>query len=235
LQLGIAFTLYSALVWQGLSLVRVAVPLPQSAKNAVLKLRGPAAAAAAIIAVTVASGAFVAGNDAGHAFNDWPFFAGRIIPEGLWDSALGLRNITENTATVQWDHRLLAYLSVGSVAVLHARIASVGSRNLPQAVRTAARVLGGLVVLQVILGVSTLVLFVPVSLGTAHQAGALALLTGAVNLLHTIRASHAAPTILGAVSGAAPVSFRAAALPIVALGACLVDASASETSPGPED
>jgi heme a synthase len=152
LQLGLAFTLYSALIWQGLSLVRAAtdtVPLQQSAKDAVARLRGPAALSTAIIAVTVASGAFVAGNDAGRAFNDWPFFAGRVIPEGIWDPALGARNFTENTATVQWDHRLLAYSSVAAVGLVHARIAQVGSRALPQAVRTAARVLGGLVVLQV--------------------------------------------------------------------------------------
>jgi heme a synthase len=267
LQLGLAFTLYSALVWQGLSLVRSArdvTPLPQAAKDAALKLRGTAALTTAVIAVTVASGAFVAGNDAGHAFNDWPFFAGRVIPEGIWSEQLGLRNFTENTATVQWDHRLLAYSTLGAVGLLHAQIARVGSRILPTSVRTAARILGGLAVaqvccgglddwfscsmlpsrvkaerslavysVQVVLGVSTLVLFVPVSLGAAHQAGALALLTGAVNLLHAVRAAANSPGLAGvpvAKMTAAPLtSSRLAALPLLFL---MVSPHTADTSVG---
>jgi hypothetical protein len=73
--------------------------------------------------------------------------------------------------------------------------------------------------LQVVLGVSTLVLYVPVSLGAAHQAGALALLTGAVNMLHTLRAAARAP-IVDAVASAGtgmPGAVRLAAMPLVGL------------------
>ena len=89
MQLGLAFTLYSGLVWSGLDLIRqgssvATVPLTSQAKAAAVQLRGPALALALVVAATAASGAFVAGNDAGHAFNDWPLFAGRIVPEGIW-------------------------------------------------------------------------------------------------------------------------------------------------------
>jgi heme A synthase len=86
LQLGLAFTLFSALLWSGLDLVTKAPA--QVAPDVIAKvsrLRPVALAAAAIVGITVASGAFVAGNGAGFAYNDWPLFAGRVIPELIWD------------------------------------------------------------------------------------------------------------------------------------------------------
>lgn len=91
-QLGMAFTLYSGLVWVGLDLWRAGAPpapVTAAAKAAAAQLRGPAAALALVVAATAASGAFVAGNDAGHAFNDWPLFAGRAVPEGIWEEVRG--------------------------------------------------------------------------------------------------------------------------------------------------
>ena len=87
-----AFTLYSGLVWAGLDLWRAGAPpspVTAAAKAAAAQLRGPAAALALVVAATAASGAFVAGNDAGHAFNDWPLFAGRAVPEGIWEEVRG--------------------------------------------------------------------------------------------------------------------------------------------------
>jgi cytochrome c oxidase assembly protein subunit 15 len=130
-------------------------------------------AAAHIIALTVASGAFVAGNDAGHAFNDWPWFAGRVVPEDIWLSQLGWRNIFENTATVQWDHRLLAYTSLASVAAVFLKARSStgatssaagaatgrgrsGWRLLPRPVQRGVGALGAMVAVQASLGITTL-------------------------------------------------------------------------------
>ena len=73
------------------------------------RLRIASAVVAGILGVTVLSGGFVAGNDAGRAYNDFPLMAGEWIPEGIWNSDLGIRNVFENTATVQFDHRILAF------------------------------------------------------------------------------------------------------------------------------
>lgn len=213
-QLTFAFSLYSALAWTALDLLRTPPPaLARPAKAATAALRPTALAAAGTIFLTVASGAFVAGNDAGHAYNDWPLFAGRVIPEQIWEASLGFRNFFENTATVQFDHRTLAYASLAAVGAVHMRAARLPgkSASLPPAVRSAARLLGGLVGAQVLLGISTLMLYVPVPLAAVHQAGALALLTGALNLLHSIKQARGAPLVAG--EGASVVKAAAAAAP----------------------
>jgi heme a synthase len=199
-QLGFAFSLYSILAWTAIDLLRTPpAALPAGAKAAASALRPVSWTAAGLIFVTVASGAFVAGNDAGHAYNDWPLFAGRLIPEQIWEPLLGVRNFFENTATVQFDHRLLAYASLGAVGAIHAKAGRLGGHAaLPPAVRSASRLLGLLVGAQVVLGVSTLMLYVPVSLGAAHQGGAMVLLTGAINLLHAISQAVKAPAAAAA-------------------------------------
>jgi cytochrome c oxidase assembly protein subunit 15 len=162
-----------------------------------------------VVGTTVFSGAFVAGNDAGRAYNDWPLYAGRLVPEEVWEPALGLRNLFENTATVQFDHRNLAYASIASVAALNlaaARADGAGS-VLPPRVRFAVRLLGGLVGAQATLGVVTLVLYVPIELGAAHQAGALALWTGALYAAHAV-ARAAGPRGAAAAAAAAAAGAR---------------------------
>lgn len=137
--------------------------------------------------------------------------------------ALGSRNFFENTALVQFDHRLLAYSTLAAVGALHARVASIGgARALPPAVRMATRVVAGVAVVQLCLGISTLLLYVPVSLGAAHQAGALALLTAALSLLHSIKLAGQAPLLRAAPPGAASKAS------VLAFAACLALPPAAE-------
>ncbi len=91
-QLGMAFTVYSALLWTAMDVLsKTPAAIASSAEltpgvvSTLRSLRPVAAVTALVVAATVASGAFVAGNDAGHAYNDWPLFAGRVIPELLWE------------------------------------------------------------------------------------------------------------------------------------------------------
>jgi len=189
--LGFAFTLYSALAWSAWDCLRPSGAGATAAQVATaLRLRPVVLLSTGLIAVTVASGAFVAGNDAGHAFNDWPLFAGRLVPEGIWEEALGWGNLFENTATVQFDHRALAYASVAGVGAVHMaakRAGGLRSAAMPPGFRAGALALGILVAGQATLGITTLLLYVPPALGAAHQAGSLALLTAALYSLHTIQ------------------------------------------------
>ena len=88
-------------------------------------------AATTIVGITVFSGAFVAGNLAGLAYNDWPWMAGKFVPLGIaeeWDQFTPrFRNLFENIAMVQFDHRMLAYTTLGVVTTMW--VAARGCRS----------------------------------------------------------------------------------------------------------
>ena len=142
-----------------------------------------------LTAVTVVSGAFVAGNDAGRAYNDWPYMNGKIVP---WEDMSEDFNIFENTAVVQFDHRILAYATAAAVGAtvhyssgLKKQLAQL--RVVTPQVSRGLTVMGGLVVAQVTLGIGTLAMYVPVGLAATHQLGSLALLTSGLYLSHSLR------------------------------------------------
>jgi len=127
-----------------------------------------------VVFITILSGGFVAGLKAGFAYNTFPLMGGRWVPDAIFIQEPLWRNFFENIATVQFTHRVLAtlvFFSVISLWLLAQR------RSLPAPVRTGMHLLLLAVLLQVTLGISTLLLHVPVPLGVAHQGGALLLLT----------------------------------------------------------
>jgi cytochrome c oxidase assembly protein subunit 15 len=122
-------------------------------------------------------GALVAGLNAGFAFNDWPAMGGQLVPPGILDQEPWWRNFFENVATVQFQHRMLAYL-IAALVVAHAIWLArrmPGSRTAFASYRLVA-----IVGLQVVIGVLTLVNAVPISLALAHQLLAFVLLAGVV-------------------------------------------------------
>jgi heme a synthase len=133
-----------------------------------------------LVLVTAFSGALVAGLDAGLTYNTFPLMDGDIIPKGMWLLTPGYLNMFENITTVQFDHRVLAELTFLAVIALwvYARRSGISGSLF-----VAVNWLAGLVMLQVTLGISTLLLVVPVPLAAAHQAGAVILLGAAVWVL----------------------------------------------------
>ena len=130
------------------------------------------------------SGGFVAGLKAGLAYNTFPLMAGHWIPPDLWDMQPWYRNLFENLTTVQFDHRILAVLTLLTVMLFWL----IGRRHsLSEPARYGLHALLIVGVLQFSLGILTLVLRVPTSLASAHQAGALVLLTIALFLSHRLR------------------------------------------------
>merc|ERR1711998_709866 len=112
---------------------------------------------------------------------------------------------TENTATVQFDHRVLAMSSLASITALysHARSSFNGSnlwRSAPTYVRLGFNSLAVMSVTQVALGVSTLLLYVPVPLAAVHQAGSLVLLTFGLNTAHSLKFAKFLPQVLKCVA-----------------------------------
>ncbi|MQA66056.1 MAG: heme A synthase [Alphaproteobacteria bacterium] len=163
--LMIAVAIYLILLWMVLG--RMLTP------SGATGLRRPALIALTLALVTVASGGFVAGLDAGMTYNTFPLMDGQLVPDGLLMLDPVWRNPFENVAMVQFDHRVLAVTSVFAVLWLGLRAARSMAAGRP---RTAALASAAMVLLQGALGITTLVLVVPVSLGAAHQAGAMVLI-----------------------------------------------------------
>ncbi|XP_050365186.1 cytochrome c oxidase assembly protein COX15-like [Argentina anserina] len=180
-----AFAIYCGLLWTGLSVVMPEPPAESVAwVHSAAKVRRLALPVSLLVGVTAVSGAFVAGNDAGHAYNTFPKMGDRWIPEEVFDMEPLIRNFFENTSTVQLDHRILATATVLSIVALWL---STRKLDIHPAVRSLIGTTVGMAGLQVTLGISTLLSYVPVELGTAHQAGALTLFTLMILLNHIVR------------------------------------------------
>jgi cytochrome c oxidase assembly protein subunit 15 len=143
------------------------------------RVRRTASALIGMIFVQIGLGALVAGLRAGLIYNSWPLMDGRLVPPFPDLTALSppWRNLFENITTVQFDHRLVAYCLVG-LAIWHAIDAQRQPDGREVALRAAA--LAGLAILQAAIGISALVLAVPLWAGLLHQAFALVLFGTAV-------------------------------------------------------
>jgi cytochrome c oxidase assembly protein subunit 15 len=143
-------------------------------------LRGLAIASLVMVSVTIVAGGFTAGLHAGLTYNTFPLMDGHLVPAGYTMLNPLIRNLTENVAAVQFDHRLMATVTL----ILVAALVGVGWRTgLPRSLIgcLAVAALG-----QYVLGVTTLLLVVPVSVATLHQCGAVILLTVVLVLVHRL-------------------------------------------------
>ncbi len=127
-------------------------------------------------------GAFVAGIHAGRIYNTWPLMDGAFIPTDLWTTPTPWLSLFEDQLTTQFDHRIVAYIiAIWSVvqAVLLSRISDGILLKSAWLVMIA-------VMVQIIIGISTLLLVVPVWLGVLHQGGALLVFIAVLWHLHLL-------------------------------------------------
>ncbi|MBT5520245.1 MAG: heme A synthase [Rhodospirillales bacterium] len=137
----------------------------------------------ALIFVTLVSGGFVAGLNAGMIYNTFPLMDGRLIPHGLYGDSPAILSAFDDHMTVQFNHRVLAVFTVCCVIIFW--LLSMNS-NLTPRQRSAYNILVLAGLGQVALGISTLLLVVPVALAALHQAGAVIFLSAALFTLHTL-------------------------------------------------
>ena len=181
LHLALALILYALLIQTGLSF-RHPGAVHRSER---ISLRRHGWAALTLVSITVVWGAFVAGLDAGFAYNTWPLMNGDFAPPEMWTLTPVWLNFLENTATVQFTHRWLAIATALTVLSYAWR---VGQRaDLPTVAKRAALWLAAGVGGQVVLGITTLLHAVPVPLGAAHQGGALVVIALLLRSLHSLR------------------------------------------------
>ncbi len=169
--LGLALVIYVIAVWTAMSL-----QLDVSRGHADRSAR-PAMALATLTFITILSGGFVAGLDAGHIYNTFPLMGASVVPSEYGQLSPAWRNWFENPAAVQFNHRVLATVVLTMAAWLWAR-ARRASRTAGE--RRAWNLIGVTAVIQVTLGIATLLLRVPIPVAALHQLGAVALLTAAL-------------------------------------------------------
>lgn len=178
IHLGLALFVLSFLWW-----IRLSLALPRAShamKDNVLALAGRGFAALLILQIFY--GALTAGLNAGYMFNTFPLMLGRVFPPGMWSMSPGVLNLFENATTVQWIHRALGWALLAAALVfwhLGTRRAKPGTLA-----RRSISAIGGLTLLQFVLGVATLLLKVPIWLGVSHQVNAALLLIATVTFLY---------------------------------------------------
>lgn len=173
--LSLAMIIFAAMFWIALGLLRP----PGGARPE--KPRRGLQGLLLLLAVTIVSGAFVAGLRAGKIYNTFPLMGDQWVPDGLLAMEPAWRNWFENAVTVQFTHRMLALTTLALVLVLW--VWSLRMRLAPVQ-RAAFHSLLVMTLVQVVLGISTLLMAVPVGLGAAHQGGAALLLAATLFTLH---------------------------------------------------
>ncbi len=185
--LGLGFLIFGAMLWVALSLAAPARALPATPRAR--SVRRLALATAAIVFVQALAGGLVAGLRAGFAYNTFPLMNGNVVPPEILLLDPAWKNFFWNMATVQFDHRAIAWLLAFLVPYLAWRVMT--TPGLPARAPGAAKLLLAMLVAQWALGVATLLLTVPLALAALHQAGAVLLFAAALNLAHALsRAAH---------------------------------------------
>jgi heme a synthase len=184
MHLSLAFAIFGCCVWFATDLRERAVRA-LGADTRRLVIRG-LYVVGALFALQVFWGALVAGLKAGNFFNTFPLMAGRWFPPNGLDLSPIWLNLLENPITVQWVHRVLGTVLLVAAAAFFLR---VRARSLDDRTRLLNASLLGLIVVQYGLGVATLLLRVPVSLGVIHQAMAMVIFGVWLLWLHDARES----------------------------------------------
>ena len=187
--LGLALAIFAAMFWMALSIVRQGAggrgAVSGAAERAGARLRHAGACIAALVFLMALTGGLVAGIRAGFAYNTFPSMNGHVVPPEIMMLDPWYLNPLYNMATVQFDHRALAWLLAFAVPVFC--VAVLRSRAVSRAAKTGAVLVVAVLAAQIALGIATLLLRVPVPLAALHQAGAVLLFAAALNVAHALR------------------------------------------------
>lgn len=169
-----ALIILGGIIWTALDLVQLQRrPLAPSSRFTPLAL-----VALALLFAQLGYGALTAGLDAGHAFNSWPLMGDTLFPAGALPAGAGSGEMVNNPIVVQFVHRWLAFVAAAGLLTLAWRTARARSR--------AGMAVAGLVILQIALGIATLLSGVRIEIAVWHQLNAALLLIAAVAAAHAI-------------------------------------------------
>jgi heme a synthase len=178
--LGVAVAIYGYMLWVAFDLL---FPAGNISRAAARPYAAWSLVVVALVYLMMLSGALVAGTDAGFSYPTWPRMGPGFIPEGLYAGTPAWRDAFEDVTTIQFNHRIFAYLLFILINLFALRVfrSGAGSRA-----RLAASLLAVALLVQVVLGISTLLLHMPVPVAAAHQGGAVLLLSAALFTSHVL-------------------------------------------------
>ena len=209
--LTMAVVTYGALLWTGLDILglphqktmaeEASKIFNKDALRKAVRLRSGGICLTALTLTTIVSGALVAGNDAGRAYNTFPKMNDEWIPSEIADLTPWYKNLNENTATVQFNHRVLGMstavgaLGLAGIGLLSpaTKVKSATALFTPQ-VRIGLYAVGTSALGQMLLGITTLLQYCPLPLAAAHQVGSIVVLTSGIYLTHSLR--YARPALV---------------------------------------
>jgi cytochrome c oxidase assembly protein subunit 15 len=181
--LGLAFVIFAAMFWVALGLLSPESENFQSDEK-IRSLRRFSFGLTSLIFVMVLSGGFVAGIRAGLAYNTFPLMNGHFIPSEIFMLEPWYRNFFDNMATVQFDHRLIAWVLAFSVPLFWYKSRKVALSNTT---RLACNFFLLMLAIQISLGIATLLHVVPIPLAASHQGGAVLLFAASLWVSHRFR------------------------------------------------
>ena len=185
--LGLALVIYVVAIWTAADLFWTNAGRTASSTE-LDRFRKTTGWVTVLVFVTAMLGAFVAGLDGGRVYNTFPLMDGRLLPRGYFSFAPWWKNAFENVIAVQFNHRWIAVGTFGAIVYVWLRGLNMSLGRQAQRWLHALPVVG---LVQILLGVGTLVMVVPIGLAALHQAGAVLLLTVTLFLYHSLnRITH---------------------------------------------
>ncbi len=140
-----------------------------------------------ILLIQITYGGMTAGLKAGHVSDTWPLMLGKLVPPNLFNSAV---KFLENPQTIVFVHRWFAFAGLVVVPLAYS---VAKKKGLPRDLLNGLLVTLGLTVLQITLGIFTVLMRVDITLALLHQANAIALFGAALYMLHRLRARDQTP------------------------------------------
>ena len=174
--LGMAVFIYSLILW-------TVFDLSLNYNHAIRsRIKWMSSTLTLLIFLMILSGGLVAGTRAGIPFPTWPLMGDTFIPPQIYSMNPSWLSAFEDMATIQFNHRMFAYLLTIFIVIF--AIVLLGS-NVPRFLKNGTTVLLFVLCLQVVLGISTLLFYIPIPVAAAHQVGAIALLSVSLFITHS--------------------------------------------------
>jgi len=163
--LGLAFVILGFIAWDIFLLGRNERALIQARRSREGKQFGMATGLLHFVFLQILIGALVAGIDAGRSYTDWPLMGGQVMPPDAMMLEPAWRNLFENPGLVQWIHRIVGYLVFAFGIVVWLR----GRASANTATRGAFNTMFAVLILQVVLGITTVIYGAPWQIAILHQ------------------------------------------------------------------
>ncbi|MDH5433059.1 MAG: COX15/CtaA family protein [Gammaproteobacteria bacterium] len=176
-----AVLLYGYMLWVAFTLL---TPEKITARLSDLRIARWSVIVSSLILFMIATGGFVAGTKAGLVYNTFPLMGDSFIPPGLYEMQPFWMNWFENMVTIQFNHRIFAYLLL---LIIPAFAVYLIKQDINREITIASYALIAMLLIQVGLGIATILYHVPVTLGASHQGGAVILLTISLFITQRLR------------------------------------------------